>query len=329
MKILKNIINKLSFILAFYKERKRMFELFPERIHLSEITNTNNFIFTKAYPPGHFYSPIPDFTEIKNQKAELFQTPRDMIPGIPLNTEDQLELLNQFTTFSAELPFSHESRPKLRYYFDNNFFSYGDGVILYSFLRYLKPKKIIEIGSGFSSAEMIDINNIFFDNSIKFTFIEPYPEERLYTIISDEDQNTHKIITEPVQKVPLNLFQEFSANDILFVDSSHVAKIGSDVMHIVMNVLPLLPKGVVIHFHDIFWPFEYPEKWFEVGRAWNEAYLLRAFLQYNDSFKILFFNSFMEKHHTETIRKKLPMMLSNPSNYLTFSNSSIWIQKIN
>jgi hypothetical protein len=128
-------------------------------------------------------------------------------------------------------------------------------------MRTFKPKEIIEIGSGHSSAIMLDTNEICFDNKINLTFIEPYPEERLMKILKDSDKISHTIINKKVQSIDLDTFLSLSENDILFVDSTHVSKVGSDVNFILFEVLPALKPGVLIHFHDIFYPFEMPKHW--------------------------------------------------------------------
>ena len=115
-------------------------------------------------------------------------------------------------------------------------------------------------------------------------------------------------------------FTSLGAADVLFIDSSHVAKVGSDVVLLVTSVLPRLRKGVVIHFHDIFWPFEYPEDWIRGGRAWNEDYILKAFLQFNNSFRVLFFNSYIAAHHGAAAERQLPLFMKNPG-------GGIWIEK--
>jgi hypothetical protein len=133
----------------------------------------------------------------------------------------------------------------------------------------------MEVGSGFSSAVMLDTNDLFFSGKIAFTFVEPYPE-RLLSLMTGEDRSHQEMLVRPVQEVALERFASLRANDILFIDSSHVAKIGSDVVHLLTNVLPMLNRGVIVHFPDIFWPFEYPEEWILEGRAWNENYVLKA-----------------------------------------------------
>ena len=93
-----------------------------------------------------------------------------------------------------------------------------------------------------------------------------------------------------VQNVKLIEFEKLEPNDLLFIDSSHISKIGSDLNYLLFEVLPSLKPGVIIHFHDILYPFEYPYEWIEKGIYWNEAYLLKAFLMHNKNYEILLFN---------------------------------------
>ena len=120
------------------------------------------------------------------------------------------------------------------------------------------------------------------------TFIEPFPD-RLRRILRSGDER-HTLLTMPVQDVPLRHFTGLETNDILFIDSSHVVKIGSDVNWLLTNVLPALNRGVIVHIHDIFWPFGYPDAWLVEGRAWNEVYVVQAFLQFNSAFDVLWFS---------------------------------------
>lgn len=186
-------------------------------------------------------------------------------------------------------------------------------------IRHVKPRRIIEVGSGYSSCLMLDVNELFFDKSIQCTFIDPYPDS-LLSLIRDEDAQRISIIQSRVQDLNLDLFSSLESGDILFIDSTHVSKVGSDVNHIFFNILPSLQSGVLIHFHDIFYPFEYPKQWIFEGRAWNECYILRTFLQYNLSFKIVFYASFMKQFHEDLLRMKMPIFTAD-------SGSSIWLQK--
>lgn len=276
--------------------------------------------FLKFAPPGHFHSPLPDLQFVDLHQATLFNRQIESVPGIENNVEEQLALIDKFSAYYDELPFKDDKNSGLRYHFRNSYFSYGDALILYSMLRYYRPRQIIEIGSGFSSALMLDTNDLFFSKRMELTFIEPHPE-RLFSLLSDEDKKRHTTITDIAQNVKLDRFAALDAKDILFIDSSHVAKIGSDVVHLLTDVLPNLKPGVIIHFHDVFWPFEYPEDWIRDGIAWNENYILKAFLQFNMTFKILFFNSYLAIHHRNLLEQKLPLFLKN-------TGGSLWLEKV-
>jgi predicted O-methyltransferase YrrM len=294
---------------------------------LRVLLGSENFAFVRDYPPGHFYSPIPDLRELREQASVRCDEPIENLPGIELNEARQLQMVDSFAQFYGELPFPDKQSRQFRYFLDNPFFSYGDGIILYSFMRQFKPRRIVEVGSGFSSAAMLDVNDRFLGRKLQFTFIEPYPD-RLNSLLSAGDKDSCKILVKGVQQVELDAFQSLEENDFLFVDSSHVGKKGSDVLHLLFQVLPLLQKGVIAHFHDILWPFEYPKIWLQEGRAWNEAYFLRAFLQYNSAFEVLFFNSFMAMQHPGILSSKMPRVLSPSSFNETIANSSLWLRKV-
>ena len=285
--------------------------------------------FQRAYgacgsEPGHFYSPIPSLVEIEANKSRIFG--QTEVAGVDINLPAQLDLLEKFKAVHAELPYDfrggHEN-PKLRYrWLAGSQYRYSDVVFLYHTMRHLQPKRIIEIGSGFSSAVILDVNELFFNSTIETTFIEPNPQ-RLFKLLGESERKRLSIVTEKVQSVPLDAFQALEENDILFVDSSHVVKIGSDVNHIVFNILPNLRKGVCIHFHDVFFPFELPMHWiFKYKRFWNESYLLRAFLMNNDSYEIFLFNTFLQRNHRNWFEREMPECLIDEENC-----GSIWIRK--
>lgn len=269
-------------------------------------------------PAGHFYSPIPAFDEIKSDEQWIFGNAVNTVGGVEFNGEDQLKLVKRFVGYYENMPFQAEKKEGLRYYFKNPAFSYSDAIFLHCMIRDLKPNRIIEIGSGFSSCMILDTNELFFDESIATTFIEPYPE-LLLSLIKDKDKSRIKMIPSRLQDVDLNQFDELQANDILFIDSTHVSKIDSDVNRIMFEILLRLSSGVYVHFHDIFFPFEYPKKWVFEGRAWNEAYILKAFLQYNESFRIVLMNTYLNCFHQAFIEENLPLCLKH--------TGSIWIRK--
>lgn len=270
-------------------------------------------------PPGHFYSPIPAWEEVTQEAERLFGPPPLTLPAIDLAEERQLELLHSFVEYYRELPFTAERSDGLRYFYDNPAYSYSDAILLHCMIRHARPRRIVEVGSGYSSCMILDTNELHFGGSIDTTFVEPYPE-LLETLLTDDDRGHVRIIAERLQDVDLEEFTRLEAGDILFIDSTHVSKVGSDVNQIVFEILPRLAPGVLVHVHDVFHPFEYPQHWIEEGRAWNEIYLLRAFLQFNDAFDILLMNTFMEQFHEEFFATHMPLCLEN-------RGGSIWLRR--
>ena len=267
---------------------------------------------------GHYYSPIPSMAEIKGYD---FSKPLpEILPGIDLNSKEQLNLLYSFEKFYNELPFTDKKSEKLRYYYDNEAYCYSDAILLYCMIRHIKPKKLIEVGSGFSSSVTLDTNELFMENSINCIFIEPYPKV-LESLLRESDKKNVTIHKKRLQEIPIEVFKDLNEDDILFIDSTHVAKFNSDVNYVLHEILPALAHGVYIHFHDVFYPFEYPQEWLLFGRAWNEQYILRAFLEYNKDFKIVLFNTYLESMYEEQIRKRFPLLYKN-------TGGSIWIKKI-
>jgi predicted O-methyltransferase YrrM len=305
---IKTVIKKSPVLKGYIAEREKL------RSELSALKALNKFV-----PPGHFYSPIPSLDEIQRDESKIFGKPLPGKIGIELHEEEQLKLLGDFIAFYKEMPFQSEKHEGLRYYYENPAYSYSDAILLHCMIRFLKPKNIIEVGSGFSSCMMLDTNELFFDGSIATTFIEPYPK-LLLSLIKDADKSKITTIQSRLQDVDLCEFETLQANDILFIDSTHVSKIYSDVNYIFFEILPKLSSGVYVHFHDIFYPFEYPKAWVYEGRAWNEAYLLRAFLQYNNAFRVVLMNTFMEHFHEAFFQNNMPLCMKN-------TGGSIWIRK--
>ncbi len=298
--------------------------------------------FLRKVPPGRWDSPIPSYKDISARAQDLFDRQVDECSGVDLRVQSQLELLDIFSNYYSDLLFPSTARGATRYYYRNTLFSYGDAFTLYSFIRHYEPAKVIEIGGGFSSAVMLDANELLLNNKVRFTFIEPRPE-RLLSLLTPEDKHKNTILKRDVQNVPLEVFRDLSANDILFIDTSHIVKVGSEVGYIVFNILPELRPGVIIHFHDIYWPFENRKDWvLEQGWPWNEVYLLRAFLQFNDAFEIMYFNSFIAKRYRDVLEENMPRLLeltaaggdpwsldtSGGTLRTTEAYSSLWLRKV-
>jgi hypothetical protein len=270
------------------------------------------------FAPGHFYSPIPNLAEVRAREASIFGDP-DSLGDIELGEERQLELLHRFAEFYPSVPFPEHPTEGARYHYENTFYSYSDAITLHCMMRTVMPKQIIEVGSGFSSAAILDTVDRFFPDGLEFTTIDPHPE-RLHSLLRDEDRATTRIIEKQVQEVDPEVFSALEARDILLVDSSHVSKPGSDVHFLLFEVLPRLRDGVLAHFHDVFYPFEYPKDWIYDGWIFHEAYLLRAFLQNNSRFRIKYFQSMMFRRHRAFFEEHMPLCLRN-------SGGNIWIEK--
>jgi len=271
-------------------------------------------------PRGNFNSPLPDIDE-----GQLFATtafnnkPTDKIPGIDLRVDLQQRLLMKMVDIYPEFDWSEDRIPGRRFHLDQNWYTQADSICLYSMLRLFRPRRVVEIGSGFTSALMLDVNDRFLGGHTQLTFIDPYAD-RLDLVLSPNDKRRVRIVTHPVQDAPATIFTDLENGDFLFIDSSHVSKVGSDVNLICFQILPNLPIGVFVHFHDVFWPFEYPAKWIAEGRSWNEAYLLRAFLAFNDSFEIVFWTPFAALRWTDIIKERMPA-------YLIDTGAAIWIRR--
>jgi hypothetical protein len=270
------------------------------------------------YPAGHYYSPIPDKKDVLAHIKSLKPLNKQML-GINLNEEKQIKILKEYKEYYKDLSFPEKKKPEFRYYYENTWFSYADAIILYSFLRKHEPNKIIEVGSGYSSAVILDTIEKYLSTSPEITFIEPY-SERIRGLLKKDDENSNIIIDKNVQDVPLDIFLSLERGDLLFIDSSHVVKCASDLHFILFDILPLLHAGVFVHFHDIFYPFEYPNHWLKFGRYWNEAYFLRAFLSFNAEWNIYFFNSYASIVFFDYLKKEMPLCVKD-------AGSSLYIQR--
>jgi hypothetical protein len=270
-------------------------------------------------PPGHFYSPIVAPEELEARRGVIFDRSRPP-SGIALHPDAQLRMLTRLGRHVPLLPFKDTKQDGLRYYYNNESFGYGDAIILATMLMELRPKRVIEVGSGFSSAVTLDVSERFLDKETSLTFIDPYPR-LLTSLMREKDSERARIIGTRIQDIDISLMDELSSGDVLFIDSTHVTKCDSDVNFEVFEILPRLSSGVYIHFHDVFYPFEYPEEWFfEINRSWNELYLLRAFLMHNDAYEIVFFNHYMHLVHQEAVAQTMPLFLRK-------SGGSLWLRK--
>ena len=267
--------------------------------------------------PGHYYSPIPNGADtlraLRWRAASLEDgrpggrdpdlDPEDRFGGVDLRADRQREVLKQLSPYFGDVPTTRTDG--WRYEPDNSMYGLADAAVYHAMLRQHTPRRVVEVGSGFSSAIALDTADRYLRNEVSFTFIEPYPQ-RLLSLLSREDRERCELLRRPVQDAGFEPYEQLEAGDFLFIDSTHVAKAGSDVNFLFFQVLPRLADGVLVHIHDVLWPFEYSERWLREGRGWTEAYLLQAFLAYNSVFTIELFNGWIWHNEPRLISELLP-----------------------
>jgi predicted O-methyltransferase YrrM len=200
------------------------------------------------------------------------------------------------------------------YFLQNGWFESVDAEVLYSVIRHFQPRTIIEVGSGYSS---LLARRAIRDGRLSTRLVCVDPQPRV-----DVRQCADGYIQSAAEELPcLDLIERLDANDLLFIDSSHVINTGGDVLYLYLQVMPRLRPGVLIHAHDIFLPFEYPEQFVRNRWGWNEQYLLYALLMNNASFEILWPSCYMWQVHREQVQTVIQSERSAPP------PSSFWMVK--
>lgn len=276
-----------------------------------------------VYPPGHFYSPVVDPAALRARADSLWKANPEF-PGIDFNENGHLWLLKEvFPSLAGDFDYPDDlpdNATLSRYYSNNSQFGWLDARALFVALRYLRPARIVEVGGGYSTLLTADVNNRFLENKAQFTCIEPYPRPFLTRHLP----GLNKLLIEKVEEVPLAVFTDLQRSDVLFIDSSHVAKTGSDVNYLILDVLPRLASGVIVHIHDIFLPFEYPREWvLDENRSWNEQYLVAALLMHSTAFRVLFSSTFAWFKYPELVEKALRV---EPG--MGYGGCSLWIERL-
>lgn len=286
---------------------------------------TNRCLKYQCLPlPVHFYSPVPDIDDL--EQRNIWEKKSQLI-GIDFQIEKQVALLrNLGEKYGNECTWPHSPTANpTEFYIDNNSFSFGCAAALHSMIRHCKPKRILEVGSGNSS---IVINNAINQNRKKncpaeYVVIDPFPSE----LVTQKLTNVTKVIIDKVELTDESLFVQLDQNDLLFIDSGHVVKTGGDVNFLILEILPRLKPGVIIHFHDIGLPFEYPKTYFtnpQFRVFWTEAYLLQAFLSFNPYFEVLLGMNYLMREKTTEFKKAFPHY--NPDLHKSISGS-FWIRR--
>lgn len=250
----------------------------------------------------HYYEPT-----YSESHLPALTTGERSLPGLDLNEAGQLRLLSTLD-FGAELLALPRQASADAFGHDNKMYGHGDADLYYSIIRRYKPRRIIEIGSGQSTlAALLAVEaNRKEGTDCAITCIEPYEMPWL-------EKTGVTVMRERVELVDLALFGTLAANDILFIDSSHVIRPRGDVLREFQEIVPSLASGVLVQVHDIFTPRDYPELWLrDLRRLWNEQYLLESFLAFNDRFEVICAANWLKHSHFEALAQASPMMAEHP-----------------
>lgn len=251
-----------------------------------------------------FYSPIPDLATLPPDTFD-----REVgLPGIEWDLDAQLERFQ-----GVVVPFAPD-----RYSPENPSYALLDATTLYGVVRTHKPKRIVELGSGHTTLVSTQAarENAAEGHPCRVDAYDPFPG-----VAAPDLPGLDGLHRVAAQDIPLGVFDELESGDVLFVDTTHVVKLGSDVNHIVLQILPRLKPGVIVHVHDIFIPYEYPRQWPEkFGLFWSEQYLLHAFLAMNPGYEILFSVSALHRDRADALRTTVASAMPG-------GGSGFWIRR--
>ena len=275
----------------------------------------------------HYYSAIPDIKDLERRDS---WNKTSNLAGINFRPEEQVKFLLKIgQQYGGECvwPLTKTLNPT-QFYLKNQSFSYGCAAALHTMIRYWKPRRIIEIGSGYSSRVIsAAISQNLKDNPnnpVEYKIVDPYPDEASISILP----NLSHLEKQRVELLDPSFFEQLGENDILFIDSSHSVKIGSDVNYLILQILPNLAPGVVVHLHDIPMPYEYNKVYATsptFRMFWTESYLLQAFLSLNREYEILLAMNYLMLEHMDRFCEAFSKFEIKDN----WSNSgSIWIRRV-
>lgn len=252
----------------------------------------------------HYYEP---FFEKRIQSDE--KTVNRQLPGVDFAPSNQRQLLSQFS-YASEISDVEFGDPETnRFRIDNGSFEAGDAEIWYQVIRYYKPSRICEIGSGQSTllAQKAIARNKRDDPNYtcRHLCVEPYENPWLA-------ETGVELVRAEVETLDPGFFADLGANDILFIDSSHIIRPDGDVLFEYLEILPRLKRGVIVQIHDIFSPSDYPERWKrDEIKFWNEQYLLEAFLSENSHWEVLLALNYLNTHYHGELKAAAPYVTPN------------------
>jgi predicted O-methyltransferase YrrM len=275
-----------------------------------------------CWPLDHYYSPIPDSRALAREPARSRVWPPvpRATPGLNWRGPAQVALMREELGRQTQFEFPDEPTGDPRdYHAANDMFSRLDAWVLQAMLRRFKPHRMIEVGCGWSSLVTARVNREHLDGGLRFTCIEPHPPE----FLAGGVDGITRLIASRVEDLPVDRFLELGDGDVLFIDSSHTVKTGGDVVFLFHEVLPRLAPGVLVHVHDIFLPWDYPQDWVLSGRAWNEQYLVRSFLSFNSAFPILLGVGWLSQYRPDVLAAAIP---GYPAKF-PHGGGSLWLQR--
>lgn len=251
--------------------------------------------------PVHYYSPVPNILEL--EKTKSIWAKKSEMPGVEINLNQQATNLR---TICLSCQDEYAGNKVYQEGVSKQFgpgYGYVEAQALHAVIRYYKPRRIVEVGSGVSTYCMLtalETNQRETQHSSSLICIEPYPSDALRKL------KQIKLISQKAQTLPLQVFRELEAGDLLFIDSSHTVRPGSDVNYLILEVLPRLQAGVIVHFHDIYFPYDYQRDVLQTFLHWTETSLLRAFLTFNDKAKIIFCLSCLHYDYKNVLLEVFP-----------------------
>ena len=292
-------------------------------IHVLKYVDRAGYVVARK---SDYYSPLTSVSDLKSTFERWYR--RSELKGIQYDLDQMKsamsDLLRYYLPEFSEIP-PYEQLQKVGF---GPGYTAVDALTLYMMIRHVKPRRYIEVGSGLSTyyCSLAAARNASEGHPVAITCIEPNPFEKLHTIAGIH------IIAKQVQDVEVSLFRELQKDDVLFIDSSHVLKIGGDVPFLYLEVLPTLNVGVVVHIHDVPFPYNipYPPDLWVFGQEWpmlwNEAMVAQAFLSFNSNFRIIMSTPLIRYFDEEFLRKSIPIYESIDQNRNTFS--SLWLKRL-
>jgi SAM-dependent methyltransferase len=269
-----------------------------------------------AFPDGHFYSPVVDPGELGERADAIWSAPAFENPSVDYRADAQRHLLAEVAPYAADFdyPLDRPDAARGEFFERNGRFEGLDARMHFCLLRHFRPRLLVEVGSGFSSLLAADVNHRFLGGGTEVLCIDPHPPPFLRHVAG-----LGGVLASRVQDVPEAVFARLAAGDLLFVDSSHVSKTGSDVNAIYLRILPVLRRGVLLHVHDVFLPEEYPREWvLGEQRSWNEQYLVHALLAYSSGLEILFASHYASRRFPELVERTFGVACGG---------GSLWLRK--